>query len=105
MASKNGKSNGAGVSRRSLPKTKEIDLREDAPSPARRAPRLKVGDRVQKIGGTPSGIVRLVRRGEAQIHWGTADNREVVSWTPLSELERFTEKVADADEILKREKK
>lgn len=103
MAGKNG-ANGKGVSRRVLPKTREIDLREDAAPPARRrSPRLKPGDRVTGIGGSPCGIVRSVRRGEAQVHWGTADNREVVSWTPTSELEKATERVSTAEEVNRRQ--
>jgi len=95
----NGKN--GGVSRRRLPATKPMELPAEEAKP--RAARFKADDRVTRVGGRPAGIVRQVKKGQVLVYWGTADNREVTSWVPARELERFKERIVPPDEVIKRQ--
>lgn len=64
----------------------------------------KKGDRVARLGGTPRGIVRQIRKDKALVWWGTTDGREVTEWVPAVELELTQEPVVDADTVLQRMK-
>jgi hypothetical protein len=66
-------------------------------------PKLKKGDRVNRLGGAPRGVVRQVKRGAALVWWGTADSKEFVEWVSFIELELETERVVSPDEVIKRQ--
>jgi hypothetical protein len=70
----------------------------------RRKP-IKVGDRVVHDVTHQHGIVKETSQREAQIHWGTVNRVEILTWEQKSSLTRSDERVVNADEIAERQKR